>query len=104
MESFRFKKHILDRFQEHLQQDYEDYCRRHGIDSSAGFGLLTFLIDQELIPPVQIQRYTVRREFRQAYPEQDFHKTQTVHRLADRFQISERTVWSILRGVAEEKI
>ena len=89
---------MLDRFQEHLQQDYEDYCLRHGLDHENQSGLLAFLIDHELIPPTQIQRYTVRREFRQAYPELDFHKTQTVNMLANRFQISERTVWSILKG------
>lgn len=103
MDSPRYKKLILDRFQEHLQQDYENYCLQHGLDKADEQQLLTFLIDQDLIPSTHIQRYTVRQEFQRVYPQQDFHKTHTVLTLAHRFSIPERTVWSILKGVKRDK-
>lgn len=103
MESPRYKKLILDRFQEHVRQDYENYCSLHGLDRANDHQLLTFLIDHELIPSTHIQRYTVRQEFERVYPLQDFHKTHTVLTLAHRFSIPERTVWSILKGVRGRK-
>lgn len=92
------RKHILDRFQEHLHESFETYCARHGMPKT-GIQLITYLIDQDLISTTHIQRYTVLKEFEQLYPEQDRHKTQVVNTLAHRFSISERTVWSILRGM-----
>ncbi|MCK6691533.1 MAG: hypothetical protein L6Q97_05455 [Thermoanaerobaculia bacterium] len=103
MDAPRYKKLMLDRFQEHVQRDYEDYCRQHGLDHTNDQQLLTFLIDHELIPSAHIQRYTVRQEFERVFPQQDFHKTHTVLTLAHRFSIPERTVWSILKGVKGRK-
>lgn len=94
MEAYR--KRIIDRFQDHLNQNFKNYCKRHGIERTDD-QLITFLIDQNLISITHIQRYTVLREFEKLYPEQDYHKTQTVNVLADRFSISKRTVWSILK-------
>ena len=93
-----YRKHILDRFQEHLNQNFLNYCQRHGIDQTDD-QLITFLIDQNLISHTHIQRYTILKEFERLYPEQDYHKTQTVQVLADRFSISKRTVWSILKHI-----
>ena len=98
----RQKKLLLDRFQEHLRQQFEEYCRRHPLDQADDDRLLTFLIDRELISPTHIQRYTVLQEFEKVYPEQESHKTRVVHTLADRFCISERTVWSILKGAGRK--
>ena len=92
----KYRKYILDRFQEHLHQNFKSHCERHGIDQTDDH-LLTFLIDQNLLPITQIQRYTVLKEFENLYPERYPHKTQTVNALADRFCISERTIWSILK-------
>lgn len=91
------RKHIIDRFQELLYQHYEAYCERHGIDKADDNRLVTFLIDQDLITATHIQRYTVLKEFEKIYPGQPHQKTQIVNTLADRFSISERTVWSILK-------
>lgn len=103
MDTPRHKKLLLDRFQEHLGQKFRDYCTRHPLDETDDKRLLTFLIDQELIPPVHIQRYAVLREFEQVYQEAQGHKTQAVQALADRFCISERTVWSILKGEGQRR-
>lgn len=93
-----YRKHILDRFQEHLQQNYKNYCERHGIEQTDN-QLITFLIDQDLMSLAHVQRYTVLKEFEKLYPEQTYRKTQAVSALANRFSISERTVWSILKYI-----
>ncbi len=90
------RKHILDRFQEHLSESYETWCERHGVEKSDG-RLVTFLIDHDLIPAAHIQRYAVLREFDKMSGEPYFQKTQTVTSLAHRFNISERTVWNIIK-------
>lgn len=90
------RKHILDRFQEHLGESYETWCEKHGVVKSDSH-LVTFLIDQDLIPAAHIQRYAILKEFDKLSKEPVFHKTQTVNTLAHRFNISERTVWSILK-------
>lgn len=90
------RKHVLDRFQEHLDLSYENYCDRHGIEKSFS-GFISFLIDHELIGSVTIKRYTVLKEFKEAYPLHNFHKTRTVTTLSDKFNIPERTIWGILK-------
>ncbi len=89
-------KYILDKFQEHLQTSFENFCTRHEIEKTPG-QLVTFLIDQQLIAPSQLQRYTVIREFEKIQAEYKYPKTQVVGTLASRFFISERTVWSALK-------
>ncbi len=96
------RKHLLDRFQEHLNESYETWCERHSVPKS-DTRLVTFLIDQDLIPAAHIQRYAVIREFGKLCEEPSFHKTQTVNILAHRFNISERTVWSILKHSVQNK-
>ena len=103
MESHLYKKRILDRFQQHLQQEYEAYCQRHGLQKTDNQDLLTFLIDRNLIPATHIQRYTVLQEFPSVFQEQECHKTHAVHTLAHRFSLSERTVWSILKQLGRVK-
>lgn len=90
------RKYILDRFQQHLLKKYQSYCTRHNISDPVE-GLITFLIDQELIPEKNIKDYTVRQEFDDIYPNEEYHKTRTVNALADRFNLSERSIWSILK-------
>lgn len=90
------RKHILDRFLEYVEQNFSAYCERHGIPKTEN-QLVSFLIDLDLIPSVLIKRYAVLNEFERILPEQAGHKTLAVNTLADRFNISERTVWNILK-------
>ena len=91
-------KFLLDRFQEHVHQRFEAYCQKHDFELTEN-GLITYLIDQELIPTIDLQRYTILREFEQLHIDRSFRKTQAVGMLAHRFHLSERTVWSILKRV-----
>lgn len=90
------RKKIYDVFQERLCQNYINYCEFHNAEENLD-GLITYLIDQELISNVAIKRYTIKKEFEELYPLNKHHKTQTVHTLASKFNISTRSVWSILK-------
>lgn len=90
-----YRKQMMDKFQRHLQTNFKTYCERHGI-SETGEELLTYLIDNELISASNLQKYTVTKEF-ETIIQQNPGKTQAVSRLADRFAISPRTIWGILR-------
>ncbi len=90
------RKYILDRFQEHLSTSFDSFCKQHDIEKTDSL-FVTYLIDQDLISPSHLQRYTVLREYEKISTEQNFPKTQAVDALANRFRISERTVWSILK-------
>ncbi len=96
------RKHILERFQEHLSRSFEIYCKRHGLNQSED-RLITFLIDQDLIPGGHAQKYAVIKEYEQLLQEQAYQKTQMVSLLAHRFNISERTVWAILKPLSQPK-
>lgn len=91
------RKHILDKFQEHLSENFDNWCRSQGVTKSDD-RLVTYIIDQELIPPVQIQRYAILREYDKLSRQPAFQKSQSVNILAHRFNISERTVWNILKN------
>jgi hypothetical protein len=90
------RKHLLDKFQQHLSECFESWCEQHGVPISDD-RLLTYLIDQELIPAPCILRYTVLREIEKLSKEQRFQKTQSVGILASRFNLSERTIWNIIK-------
>ncbi len=90
------RKSILDRFQEHIDISYDNYCKMHGARKNEQ-GLITWLIDQELIPATLLHRYTLLKEFEELHLEKAIQKTAVVNVLAHRFNISERTVWSILK-------
>jgi hypothetical protein len=90
------RKHLIDRFQVHLGERYGAWCERHGLQKSDEH-LVTFIIDQDLIPFAQLQRFAVSNEFENLNQAAGYHKTQSVTTLAHRFNISERTVWSILK-------
>ncbi|MEO1260629.1 MAG: hypothetical protein AAFZ15_17665 [Bacteroidota bacterium] len=92
-------KYLLEKFEEHLFDKYTDYCEAHGKPPTEK-GLLTFLIDHDLIPPVEIRKFAVKAEFGKFASNDSFTKTQTVNVIADLFNIPQRTVWNILRQKA----
>ena len=90
------RKHVLDKFQEYLSENYQMWRTKHHVEKSDAH-LVTFMIDQDLIPSTQIQRFTITEAFAKLREEPYFQKTQAVHTLAHRFNVSERTVWNILK-------
>ncbi|NJK83384.1 MAG: hypothetical protein HC912_05770 [Saprospiraceae bacterium] len=94
------RKKLVDRFSEFLVINYEHYCEQHNLDANNTETIITYLVDQELIRPKTIKDYTIVHEFRHLLP-QTKHKTETVALLADKFNISERAVWLVLKGGRE---
>lgn len=90
------KKYILDKFQEHLRHSFEVFCKRHGIKKTDD-QFITFLIDQNLISTPHLQRFTVCKEYEKMCIEKSYTKSIIVDTLANRFSLSERTVWTILK-------
>lgn len=97
-----YRKSLIDCFESHLQKEYQEYCNRHHIDASIP-GMITFMVDRQLIPESNIRKFAILREFHPVFEKTDQHKTSAVEALADRFNLSERTVWSILRYGEHEK-
>jgi hypothetical protein len=91
-----YKKHLVDKFQEHLEAQYNEYCNRHGMIKDE-HQLIGYLIDQALIPESFLRRYTVIREYEKLNSELQLQKTQAVETIASKFSLSERTIWSILK-------
>lgn len=91
------RKHLMDRFQERLFDSYEAYCTTHQLDQGIS-GFITYLIDQELIQIPTLKRYTIKKEYEELQLNGKYKKTQAVQQLADRFNISTRSVWTIIRS------
>ena len=91
-----YRKLLNDQFEEHLTQEYRSYCNRQNLEETMS-GLVTYIIDRELIPEMNIKRYTILREFDPIYKKNENHKTSAVEILADKFNLSKRTIWSILK-------
>jgi len=91
------RKQIFDSFQEHLYHEYVRYCH-HQLRTPSLPGLITYLIDRDLLSKKIIKKYTIQKEFQNLYPVFKHHKTKTVLALADRFNISERSVWSSIKN------
>ncbi len=90
------RKYILDKFQQHLCSSFEVFCKRHGIKKTDDH-FITFLIDQNLISTPQLHRFTICKEFEEMSLEKGYTKSIIVDTLANRFSLSERTVWAILK-------
>ncbi len=88
-------KKILDLFQVELNEGYQNYCKRHKYEASFD-GLITYMIDQQLVAPPAVRRFVITKVYEQEYP-QHKHKTKAVQMLANRLHISERTIWTALR-------
>jgi hypothetical protein len=89
-------KLLLDKFEEHINTTFEDFCQRHQMESTPE-SLLTYLIDQNIIAPITIKHYTVQHEFENLFQQLELQKTKTVCALSDKFNIPERTIWGILK-------
>ncbi len=91
------RKRIMQDFQRHLTENFTDYVNRHDLEPDLD-NFITYMIDLDLIPPVNIKRYTVLQDFEQIYPQKKTKKTHAAEVISDKYQLSIRSVWSILKG------
>ncbi len=92
----QINKKILDLFQSQLDKAYKEYCERHQYEASPE-GLITYMIDHQLVAPPAIRRFVINKAYQQELP-QHKRKTNAIQTLASRLHLSERTIWTALRG------
>jgi len=90
-----YNKQLLDTFSDRLKDRFEDFCERQAMLPSNDL-LITYIIDRSLIPPVTLQHYTIIETFKELQVQQKMTKTQIVQVLANRFNLSRRSIWNIL--------
>lgn len=90
------QKHLLDTFSEKLDDNFLDYCNKYGQEKDIN-SFITFVLDLGLIPPSNIRKYAIQATFEELAQKQQGSKTQTVHLLAERFNLSVRSIWNLLR-------
>lgn len=93
------RKQLVEEFCDHIKIDFDVYCEEFRRKNNRDH-FITFLIDQELIPSKKIKDYTILRIFDIEHPGSKS-KTQVVRELARRFNLSTRSLWSILRKKRE---
>lgn len=91
-----YKKQLTDSFSNAILNKFDQYCIEQNINPNLE-NFLTYLVDRGLIPSGTIQNYTVVEAFVHMSNLNGTNKTKLVESLANRFNITSRTVWNILR-------
>lgn len=100
MTEFGNRKIILDIFEQSLCENYHAYCSKHEMEATQT-GLLAYLIDRELFPQKVVRDYAIKVLYLRLVSTTPKGKTLLVEQIADRFNLSQRTVWNALRDVKE---
>jgi len=97
----KFRKQIMDIFSKRLAETYTEHCGRHHlIENNNTF--LDYLIDNEFLNERKIRHFVILSEFNSLYEKNGFHKTNTVRQVADRFNLTDRTIWSVIKANAHK--
>lgn len=88
-------KHALDAFCANLQREFLQHCKQQEYPPATG-NLIVYLIDRGLIAESSINRYAIKTTFEEIQQERKLNKTRTVALLAQRFNITPRSVWHAL--------
>lgn len=91
-----YQKKLMDIFFSLIHSDFEAYCVRHQIREKNNDTFLTFLYDLNLLNENMVRRYTILEEYQKMNTLPSFQKTKAVRLLADKFQLTDRTVWNML--------
>ena len=68
----------------------------YGIESNLEH-FITYLYDQSLISNSAVKQYAILATFEDLFEQNKGHKTKTVNLLADRFNLTPRSIWNVLR-------
>ena len=96
------RKQLLDEFCGKTLQNYREYCQKTQIQEDPKT-IITYLIDQEIIKPVTVRHYTICREYEVLLPSLEYKKSKTVRLLAERYNLSERSVWAVVKSIENKK-
>ncbi len=83
-------------FKEHLLEVFNKECENLVAEDQVEC-FLNYLLEHQVIDSLTVRRYTIIKEFEKEYPKHDGHKTQTVYTIANKFNLSDRTVWTVLK-------
>ncbi len=87
---------IIKTFEQSLKKSWDQYRTTHNLeDSSSEF--IAFLIDRQFIKTTTIRRYAILKEFQSNYSDKKLNKSKVVQLLSDKYLISSRSIWNILR-------
>jgi len=89
-------KYIMDVFNKRLLERFKNHCRI-GTEELTIEHFITYLIDNDLISDASIRHFVVNTEFCSVPVAPNQNKTTKVQQLAKKFNISERSIWSILK-------
>ncbi len=98
-----YQKKLMDNFFSIIHSDFDAYCERHQIREKNNDTFLTFLYDLNLLNENMVRKYTILEEYQKMNTLPSFQKTKAVRLLADRFQLTDRTVWNMLSSNASFK-
>lgn len=90
------RKQVLDTFAERLCYNFLDYCTAHNQDKTLE-NFITYLVDREMIDNNTIYHYAILEQFQELSQTTEHKKTKIVNDLADKFNLTPRSIWNILR-------
>ncbi|MEL6942205.1 MAG: hypothetical protein AAFO82_06015 [Bacteroidota bacterium] len=89
-------QYVLDIFFHTIDTKFSDYCKIHNIEGNRDH-FITYLYDEQLISSSVIRQYTILATFEELIKENGGRKTETVNLLAQRFKLTPRSIWNVLR-------
>lgn len=90
------KKSVFDLFSKRVESSFKKYCDNHGLNFAVE-EFITYLIDQKLIKDKEIFRFVIQSLTIELLKNHTIKKTEVVQILAERFDVTPRTIWNILK-------
>ena len=95
------RKQVLKIFQSGVLDEFRAYSLKHQMDLNLE-NLIVYLIEHDFIGEAVIRRFSVLQEFDAQFKKHEYNKTQTVNSVANKLNLSERTIWSALKHMNNE--
>ncbi len=89
-------KEMLDVFSERLKNNFAIHCDENLVNDNRD-SFVSYLIDRGLISSNMIKRYAILEAFEELQKNHRLLKTHAVAILAKRFNVSERSIWNVLK-------
>lgn len=98
-----YQKQLIDFFSSLVHQNFDAYCNRHAIPKNNN-SFLNFLFTQDLMSETAIRRYTIDSEYSTLKQQnEELTKSQLVRLLADKYNLTDRTIWNIIQTKSIKK-
>ncbi|PHI21078.1 hypothetical protein CEQ90_05200 [Lewinellaceae bacterium SD302] len=80
-----------------MQQNFNRHCQKFGRHGSVD-DFTTYIVDEGLIQNSAILRYAILGTYEEITADSQLSKTQIVDVLAERFNLTSRSIWNALRA------